>query len=71
MVPFFIGVSAAALAVACVVWLAYRSADGLVSLLGRARVRVVTRLAAFLMLCVGTQITLGGITDVLRPVLVR
>ena len=71
VVPFFIGVSAAALAVACVVWLAYRSADGLVSLLGRARVRVVTRLAAFLLLCVGTQITLGGITDVLRPLLVR
>jgi multiple antibiotic resistance protein len=71
VVPFFVGMSAAALAVACVVWLAYRSADGLVSLLGRARVRVVTRLAAFLMLCVGTQITLSGITDVLRPLLVR
>ncbi len=71
LVPFFVGVSAAAVAVACVVWLAYRSADGLVSLLGRARVRVITRLAAFLMLCVGTQITLGGVTDVLRPLLVR
>jgi multiple antibiotic resistance protein len=30
---------------------------------------VVSRLAAFLMLCVGTQITLGGVIDVLRPLL--
>lgn len=69
--PFFLGLSGAALAVACVVWLAYRSADTLVSLLGQTRARVVTRLAAFLMLCVGTQITLSGITETLRPLLAR
>lgn len=69
--PFFAGLSAAALAIACIVWLAYRSADGLVDLLGQARVRVVTRLAAFLMLCVGVQITLGGVTDVIRLLLAR
>ena len=69
--PFFLGLSAAAVAVACVVWLAYRWADGLVALLGQARSRVVTRLAAFIMLCVGVQITLAGVTEALRPLLAR
>ena len=66
---FFIGASAAALAVAAVVWLSYASADTLVELLGSSRARVIARLSAFLLLCVGTQITLSGITDVLRPLL--
>ncbi|MBL6456352.1 MarC family protein [Belnapia sp. T6] len=69
ILPFFAGVSAAALAVAATVWLAYSSADRLTGLLGEARARVVSRLAAFLMLCVGTQIALGGVIDVLRPLL--
>jgi multiple antibiotic resistance protein len=69
ILPFFAGVSAAAIAVAVTVWLAYSSADRLTGLLGEARARVVSRLAAFLMLCVGTQITLGGVIDVLRPLL--
>lgn len=69
VLPFFAGVSAAAVAVAVVVWLAYSSADRLTALLGEARARIVTRLAAFLMLCVGTQITLVGVTDVLGPLL--
>ena len=69
ILPFFAGVSAAAAAVAATVWLAYSSADRLTGLLGEARARVVSRLAAFLMLCVGTKIALGGVTDVLRPLL--
>ncbi|RYJ01365.1 MAG: hypothetical protein EON47_10995, partial [Acetobacteraceae bacterium] len=67
--PFFAGVSAAALLVAAFVWLAYASADRVTGLLGEARARVVSRLAAFLMLCVGTQITLSGVTDVLAGLL--
>ena len=67
--PFFAGASAAALAIALIVWLAYASADRLVNLLGEARARVLTRLMAFLLLCVGAQITLGGVTDVLGPLL--
>lgn len=69
--PFFAGLSAAVLTVSCMVWLTYRSADGLFRLLGQARVRIVTRLVAFLTLCVGVQITLGGLTEVLRPLLGR
>ncbi|AWJ85886.1 hypothetical protein TSH58p_20290 (plasmid) [Azospirillum sp. TSH58] len=60
---FFIGVSAAALAIALLIWLSYRSADRLVELLGHTRARVLTRLFAFLLLCVGVQILLTGILD--------
>jgi multiple antibiotic resistance protein len=69
MVPFFVGASAAALAVALMVWIAYRSADRLVDWLGHARAMVLGRLAAFLLLCVGTQITLSGVTEALRAVI--
>jgi multiple antibiotic resistance protein len=68
--PFFAGASsAAALAIALIVWAAYASADRLVALLGEARTRVLTRLMAFLLLCMGTQVTVNGITDVLAPLL--
>jgi multiple antibiotic resistance protein len=67
--PFFLGVSAAALVIAIFVWIAYRSADGLVSFLGPSSARIITRLAAFLLLCVGTQILVNGIDDVLGPLL--
>ena len=60
---FVAGASAAALVIAVSIWIAYASADRLVALMGAARARVVSRLAAFLLLCVGTQITLNGITD--------
>lgn len=63
--PFFLGASLAALVVAATVVVAYSFADRVTSLLGETGARVVSRLAAFLMLCVGTQITLNGITDVL------
>ena len=68
---FLLGISAAAVAVALLVWFAYASADRVTALLGEARARVVARLAAFLMLCVGTQIAIGGVTDVLGPLLAR
>lgn len=61
--PFFIGASAAAAAVALVVLVAYSFADRLVAWLGPQQARVVTRLSAFLLLCVGVQIALNGITD--------
>lgn len=60
---FFLGTSAAALAVAVVIWLAYRWADGLTALLGETRVQVIARLSAFLLLCVGVQITLSGVLE--------
>jgi multiple antibiotic resistance protein len=69
LIPFFLGVSAAALATAIIVWIAYRWADILVAFLGQARARVVTRITAFLLLCIGTQILLNGVEDVAAPLL--
>lgn len=62
-VPAVAGAVAAVVAVSVIVWLAYASADRLVSLLGPAGARVVARLSAFLLLCIGVQIILGGVTD--------
>ncbi len=69
LAAFFAGVSAAAVAVALTVWLAYRSADRLIGLLGAGGARVVTRLAAFLLLCIGVQIMGNGVQDLLAPLL--
>lgn len=66
---FFLALSAAALALAVLVWLSYRSADRLVDLLGQTRARVLTRLFAFLLFCVGVQILLNGVMDALGPLL--
>lgn len=66
---FLAGASAAALAIALAVRVAYASADRVVERIGHARARVLGRLSAFLLLCVGTQITLTGVTDVLGPLL--
>jgi multiple antibiotic resistance protein len=60
---FYIGSTLAALAIALIVGVSYASADRVVSLLGQARSRVVTRLAAFILLCVGVQILLTGVNE--------
>lgn len=65
-VGFVLAASAAALAMAVTVAVAYGSAEHLVRLLGHSGARVVSRLSAFLLLCVGAQITLNGITDFVR-----
>lgn len=61
--PVALGASAAALAMALLIWLFYASADRIVALLGKSGARVVSRLAAFLLLCVGVQIMLNGAAD--------
>jgi multiple antibiotic resistance protein len=66
---FYVGVTLAALVVAGAVALVYASADRVVALIGPARARVTGRLFAFLLLCVGTQILLNGLTDVIVPLL--
>jgi multiple antibiotic resistance protein len=61
--PFVFSVSAAAVTVAAIVWLTYSFADRMEAMLGRSKAEVVSRLAAFLLLCVGTQIALSGVAD--------
>jgi multiple antibiotic resistance protein len=57
------GFMAAALVMAGIIWLAYRNADRIVRLAGNEGSRVITTLSAFLLLCVGIQIMLGGISE--------
>lgn len=66
---FFLGVSAAAAAIAAIVWLAYRSADRIAAQIGGPARRTVARLSAFLLLCIGTQIMINGLTEVLGEIL--
>ena len=51
---------------AATVAFAYGSADRLVLVLGQSGARIVSRLSAFLLLCVGTQIALNGVSDFVR-----
>lgn len=68
---YYLGITIAALAIALIVGVSYASADRVVALLGQARSRVVTRLAAFILLCVGVQILVTGVNDALAPLLRR
>ena len=68
LVPYFAGSSAAAVAVAVTVGLCYASADRVVALFGQARSRIITRLSAFLLLCIGVQIFLVGAQNALQAV---
>ena len=64
---FFVGQTVAAVAVALLVWVAYAWTERIGRLMGRAGNRIVTRLTAFLLLCIGVQIMITGVVDVLEP----
>lgn len=66
---FFIGASLAALCMAAVVWLSYRSADRMMKLIGTAGARVMSRLVALLLLCIGVQIISTGLESLITPLL--
>ncbi len=71
LVPFFAGLSAAAIVVALSIGICYASADRVVSLLRQARARVLTRLSAFLLLCIGVQIFMTGAQGAMAMALSR
>ena len=62
---FTVGACLAAVAVCAIVWIAYSGAPRLVRLLGRSGARIVTRLVALILLCIGVQIVVSGVQDVL------
>lgn len=68
---FFAGVAAAALVLAVVIATLYSFADRLADVLGRTGSRTVTRLSAFLLFCIGVQLLINGVVDVLGPLLAR
>jgi multiple antibiotic resistance protein len=61
---FFVGVSGAAAANAGLVWICFRYADRVAGWLGASARRSLARLMAFLLLCIGVQILIGGIEDI-------
>ncbi|MBV8684628.1 MAG: MarC family protein [Caulobacteraceae bacterium] len=69
LIPFFIGMALAALLNAFLVWLLYVGSDRVLSFLGPSGARVLNRLAAFLLLCIGVQIVITGAESVLNPLL--
>lgn len=66
LLEYFTGVSLAALVVAVMVWISYRSADRLAELLNASARQTISRISAFLMMCIGVQITLIGLEDEVR-----
>lgn len=53
--------------VSLIIFLTYSHASTVAGWIGAEGTRVVTRLSAFLLLCVGVQIMLTGVVDVLHP----
>jgi multiple antibiotic resistance protein len=68
---FFAGVTLAAIVLAGVIATMYAYADRLSEALGRNGSRTVTRLSAFLLFCIGVQVLINGVVDVLGPLLSR
>ena len=66
---FYVGTGLAAAAMAGAIWLTYANADRLSDLLGRTGSKTVTRLSAFMLLCIGVQMLITGVEDVLGPLL--
>jgi multiple antibiotic resistance protein len=66
---FFLGMTAAAAAMALLIWVTYAYADRLTRMMGPAGTRTITRISAFLLLCIGVQILITGVEDVLGPLL--
>ncbi len=64
---FFLGLSAAAAGNAAVIWATYRLGDRVAHLLGPTGTRTLTRLFAFLLLCIGAQILITGVENVVVP----
>ena len=67
LIPFFIGMTLAAVLNAFLVWVLYVFSDRVLSFLGPSGARVRNRLAAFLLLCIGVQIVITGGESVLGP----
>ncbi len=61
---FGVGISAAAVAMAALVWLTYWSAERLGRYISPAGQRIISRLSAFLLLSIGVQIMIGGVGGV-------
>ena len=71
VVPFFLGASLAVAVIALMVWIFYRASDRVLSLLGVNGARVMSRLMAFLLMCIGVQIVASGVESLATQFLHR
>jgi multiple antibiotic resistance protein len=62
-IAFFLGASVAAILNAVLIWILYRSADRLTNFIGPTAQAVIVRLTAFLLMCIGVQILLTAVGD--------
>ncbi len=69
LLGFFLGVSAAAAAIALMIWVAYRFADRAVGRMSQSARRSLSRMMAFLLLCIGVQIMLSGAEGALTTII--
>ena len=69
VLEFFAGVSIAAILVALLVGISYRWSGKVLALLGASGARVMSRLVAFLLLCVGVQIITSGLESLISSYL--
>jgi multiple antibiotic resistance protein len=58
-----------AASVAVCIWAAYAYSEAIARRIGPQGTLVATKLTAFLLLCIGVQIILTGVTDALRPLI--
>jgi multiple antibiotic resistance protein len=68
---YLAGTSAAVLAIAVLVWVCYAWSDRVIALLGKRGARIVSRLTAFILLCVGIQIITTGLANLAATILPR
>jgi multiple antibiotic resistance protein len=68
---FFLGMTGAAVVMAGLIWVMYRFADRLAGMVGPSGSRTLTRVTAFLLLCIGVQILIDGVQGVLGAVFVH
>jgi multiple antibiotic resistance protein len=67
--PYLLGLSLAALAMAVVIWVLFSFADRSSMVIGRIATRAMTRLFALILLCLGVQIVASGVETLLLPVI--
>ncbi len=70
-VAYTAGSSLAALAIAALVWVSYAWSDQVVALLGARGARILSRLTAFILLCVGIQIITTGVMSLAAAVVTQ
>ena len=68
LIAFFLGASVAAVANAAIIWIVYRFADRLTKFIGPTAQAVIVRLTAFLLMCIGVQILVIAIGDLVVQV---